>query len=90
MTDALAIAMLIAFGLIILMLYVRLHRIKKQTKEVEDKPAIPPAVRAASHDLNNQVMRLRSGLNQIARSKNPLEALVDALNRGNGNGHVNR
>ena len=41
--------------------------------------AIPDEVKERSHEVKNEVMKIRAGLRQISKSPDPVRALVDAM-----------
>lgn len=79
------LVMAIIFALTSLVLFIRLHRIKAKVTKVVESEAVPPEIKEAVHEMANQVFKLRGGLRRIARAEDPLEALVNAISRHNGN-----
>lgn len=75
------LVMTVIFALTSLFLIIRLHRIKKEIHKVEEFPIMSNEIKEASHEMANQIFKLRSGLNRISRAENPMEALIAAISR---------
>lgn len=80
------LAIIVVFSLTVACLLIRLHRVREKTHKTIDAPDMPAEIKEATTEMAKQVSELRKGLRRIARSDNPMEALVKAISRdGNGN-----
>lgn len=82
--DIVFLAAAVVFALTSLVFWLRLRRIEAKAKAVVESPKVPPDVAEAARDLSRQSVRLRSSLRRLAAADNPMEALINAINRKNG------